>query len=121
MLQYVLNTIVSCLFVCMQKYNWCNGWRIHLECSLDCGFEPRSGQKDYKISICFFNAKYTAFRSKIKHWLAWNRDNVSERRTCQFSELAKSDSACWSSTKRTSLSSHWKKKLFNNTHSVIRL
>ena len=34
--------------------------------------------KDFKIGICCFSAKYTAFKSKNKDWLAWNQDNVSE-------------------------------------------
>ena len=47
--------------------------------AVDCGFEPRSVQtKDYKVGICCFSAKYAAFRSKSKDWLAWNEDNVSE-------------------------------------------
>ena len=35
---------------------------------VDRGFDPRSGQikdKDYKIGICCFSAKYAAQRSKI--------------------------------------------------------
>ena len=55
------------------------------------GFEPQSDQtKDYKIGICYFSAKHTALRSKIKDWLARNQNNVSEW-TCLpacFSELA---------------------------------
>jgi hypothetical protein len=40
---------------------------------VDCGFDPGSGQiKDYEIGICFFSAKYSAFRSKQR------QDNVSE-------------------------------------------
>jgi hypothetical protein len=39
-------------------------------------FEPHSGQiKDYTIGICCFSA---SLRRKIKDWLAWNQDNVSE-------------------------------------------
>jgi hypothetical protein len=34
--------------------------------------------KDYKISICWFSAKYTALSRKSKDWLDWNKDNVSE-------------------------------------------
>ena len=46
---------------------------------IDHGFEPRLGQtKDYKIGICCFSAKHTAVRSKSKHWLARNQNNMSE-------------------------------------------
>ena len=75
----------------------------------DRGFEHRSDQnKDYKIGICCFSAKQAALRRKGKDWLARNQDNVSE--DCCFSELIlwKSNSACLSSTKRTSSLSHWK-------------
>ena len=50
---------------------------------VDRGFEPRSGQtKNYKIGICCFSAKHAALRRKSKtvDWLAWNQNNVSERR-----------------------------------------
>ena len=47
--------------------------------SVDCGFDPRSGQtKDYKIGICCFFARHAALRSKSKDWLARNQNNVSE-------------------------------------------
>jgi hypothetical protein len=47
--------------------------------AVDRGFKARSGQtKDYKIGICCFSAKYTAFRRLSKDWLARNRNNVSE-------------------------------------------
>jgi hypothetical protein len=29
-----------------------------------------------EIGICCFSAKYIAFRSKSKDWLAWNQDNI---------------------------------------------
>ena len=46
---------------------------------VDRGFEIRSGQtKDYKICICWFSAKHTAWRRKNKDWLTRNQDNVSE-------------------------------------------
>ena len=46
---------------------------------VDRGFESRSGQtKDYKIGICCFSAKHSAWKSKSKDWLARNQDNVSE-------------------------------------------
>jgi hypothetical protein len=45
--------------------------------AVDRGSQPRSGQiKDYKIGICFFSAKHTAFRRKSKEWLARNQNNV---------------------------------------------
>jgi hypothetical protein len=34
--------------------------------------------EDYKIGICCFSAKHTAFRRQSKDWLAPNQDNVSE-------------------------------------------
>jgi hypothetical protein len=47
---------------------------------VDLVFErPRSDQtKDYEIGICCFSAKHATLRKKIKDWLAWNQDNVSE-------------------------------------------
>ena len=48
-------------------------------CSVDRGFEPRSGQtKDYTIGICCFCVKHAALRRKSKDWLDWNQNNVSE-------------------------------------------
>ena len=91
---------------------------VHASSAVDRGFEPRSGQtKDYRISSCCFSAKHAALRSKSKDWLARKQNNVSEcpsttclSADCCFSELAlcKSNSACWSRTKRISSSSHWK-------------
>ena len=47
--------------------------------AVDRGFEPRSGEtKDYEIGICCFFAKHAALRRKSKHWLARNKNNVSE-------------------------------------------
>ena len=47
--------------------------------SVDCGFEPRSGQtKDYKIGIGCFSAKHATLRRKSKDWFARNQNNVSE-------------------------------------------
>jgi hypothetical protein len=89
---------------------------VHASSAVDRGFEPRSGQtKDYRISSCCFSAKHAALRSKSKDWLARKQNNVSEcpsttclSADCCFSELAlcKSNSACWSRTKRISSSSH---------------
>ena len=43
------------------------------------GFETRSGHtKNYKIGICCFSAKHTAFNRKNIDWLARNQDNVSK-------------------------------------------
>ena len=79
--------------------------------AIDCEFDPRSGQtKEYKIGICCFSAKHAALRSKSKDWLARNQNNVSEWSDISTRQLAlwKSNWACWSRTKRTSSSSHWK-------------
>ena len=47
--------------------------------AVDRGLEPRSGQtKDYQIGICCFSTKNAALWRKRKHWLAPNRNNVSE-------------------------------------------
>jgi hypothetical protein len=46
---------------------------------VDRRFELRSGQtKDYKIGTCWFSAKHSALKRKIKDWLAQNQHNVSE-------------------------------------------
>ena len=83
---------------------------------VDRGFEPRSVQtKDYKIGICCSSTKRTALGRKSKDWLVQNWDNVSEWGDMsshgllfQWASTIKSNSACWSRTKWTSLSSHWK-------------
>jgi hypothetical protein len=89
----------------------------------DRGFEPRSGQtKDYKIGISCFSAKHAAWWRKSKDWLARNRNNVSDGVTClpmDCCSLWKSNSACWSRTKRTSSSSHW--KLICSCHDIAEL
>jgi hypothetical protein len=84
--------------------------------AVDRGFEPRSSQtKDYEIGICCFSAKHAALRRKSKDCLVRNQNNVSEwsdmstrRLLFQWASTIKINSACWSSTKRTSSSSHWK-------------
>jgi len=39
---------------------------------------PRSGKtNEYQIGICCLSAKHAALMSKIKDWLAWNQDNVT--------------------------------------------
>ena len=90
--------------------------------AVDRGFEPRSGQtKDYKIGICCFSAKNTALRRKSKDWLARNQNNLSEWSDMstlgllfQWVALWKSNSACWSRTKRTLSSSSHKTTLNEN-------
>ena len=90
--------------------------------AVDCGFKPWSGQtKDYKIGICCFSAKLPALRRKSKDWLAWNQDNVSEwgnmsicRLLFQLGSTKKSNYVCWSSTKQTSSSFHWKLTCFRH-------
>ena len=86
---------------------------------VDRWFEPRSGQtKDYKIGICCFPSKHTSFRSKSKGWhgigIICPSGATYLSANCCFNELAlwKYNSACWSSTKWISSSSHWKLTCF---------
>jgi hypothetical protein len=82
---------------------------------VDGGFDHRSGQtKDHEIGMCCFSAKHAALRKKSKYWFVRNQNNVSEWTDMsthwllvQWTSTIKSNSACWSSTKRTSSSSHW--------------
>jgi hypothetical protein len=98
--------------------------RVLASSAVDCGFEPRSGQtKDYKIGICCFSAKHTALRRKSKDWLIRNQDNVFEWGDMSIHELLfqwgstiKIQQACWSCTKRTSSSFHW--KLTSSCHDI---
>ena len=84
--------------------------------TVDRGFESRSAQtKDYKIGICSFSAKHAALRRMSKDGFSRNQITCPCGATCLpthccFSELAlwKYNSVCWSSTKWTSSSSHWK-------------
>jgi hypothetical protein len=85
--------------------------------AVDRGFESQSGQtKDYKISIWCCSAKHAAIRRKSKDWSARNQNNVSEWSDTstrgmlfQWASTIKIQlTACWSRTKRTSSSSHWK-------------
>ena len=73
--------------------------------AVDHGFDPQSSQaNDYKIGICSkccFSAKHAAIRRKSKSGLARNQDTVSSGVSCLPVD-------CWSSTKLTSSSSHWK-------------
>ena len=91
--------------------------------AVDRGFEPRSGQsKDYKIGICCFSAKRAALRSNRKDCLARIQNNVSEWGDMCISRLlfqwdSKFISACSSSTKQTSSSSHW--KLTCSHHDIV--
>ena len=84
---------------------------------VDCEFESRSGQtKDYRIGMCCFSAKHAALRRKSKNRLDRDQDNMSEWGEMSVHGLLfpwaktiqKSNSACWSSTKRTSSLFHWK-------------
>ena len=83
--------------------------------ALDRGFEPRSSQtEDYKIVFYCFSAEQAALRRKSKDWLSRIQNNVSEwsdmstrRLLFQWVSTIKLKSACWSSTKLTSSSSHW--------------
>jgi hypothetical protein len=76
--------------------------------AVDRGFEHKSDQtKDYNICICCFTAKYAALRRRngllgIK--IMCPCGTLCLPTDCCFSELAllKSNSACWSRTKRTS-------------------
>ena len=60
---------------------------------VDRAFETWSGQsKDYKIDICCFSDKHSAFRSRNKDWLVGNHNNFPEWRNmstadCCFIEL----------------------------------
>ena len=82
--------------------------------AVDRGYESRSGQtKDYEMGMCCFSVKHAALRRKRKDWWLGIRIMFPSEATCPsaeccFSELAllKSNSACWSSTKRSSSSSH---------------
>ena len=69
--------------------------------------------KDYTIGICCFFAKHATKAERTKtDWLGimimCPRETTRLSAECCFSELAllKSYYACWSSTKRTSSSSH---------------
>jgi hypothetical protein len=47
--------------------------------AVDHKFELRLGKtKKYKVGIFCFSTKHAARKSKSKHWLAQNQDNVSE-------------------------------------------
>ena len=78
----------------------------------------------YDIGIYCFSVKDAALRRKSKYWLAWNQDNISEcgatgrSANCCFSGVAlyKFNSACWSRTKQTSSSFHW--KLICSRHNI---
>jgi hypothetical protein len=65
--------------------------------------------------VCGFSAKHAALKWKSKDWLARNQDNVSEWGVMsirgmlfQWASTIKSNSVCWSRTKRSSSSSNWK-------------
>ena len=85
---------------------------ISMHASLECSRLWSNQAKDYNIGICCFSSKHAALRGKSKDWLVRNQDNVSLSGAtclstdCCFSEVAllKSNSACRSSTKQTSVS-----------------
>jgi len=104
----------------IKSHRWCNGYRTRL---------------DYTICICCFSARNAELRRKNKDWLVRNQDNVSKWGDTFIRGLLfqwastiknptkrvglvqsgphhhfkkKSNSACWSRTKRTSSSSLWK-------------
>ena len=57
---------------------------------VDHGFETRLGQTKYNLKngICCFSAKYAAWRSKSKDWLAQNYDNLYECSNGMLFQLA---------------------------------
>jgi hypothetical protein len=103
---------------CLKNFSLCknriSGIMVSLLTSsvVDREFEHRSGKtKDYKIGICCFSAKHTALRRKSKDWFARNQNNVSRVKLHVYPRTVVSVSyivACWSSSKRSSSSSHWK-------------
>ena len=109
---FLLSSLIRQLHV-----NRISGVRVSVFASgaVDRGSEPQSDQtKDYKIGICCFSAKHAALGSKSKDWLARNQNNVSKWSDMsirgllfQWASTIKIQ-ACWSRTKRTSSSSHWK-------------
>ena len=116
------------IHISKQPHQWRNGGVMvseHTSSTVDRGFEPRYGQtKGHSIGICCFSAKHAPLRRKSKYWLGWNQNNISEcgaigrSANCCFSGVAlyKSNSACWSRTKRTSSSFHW--KLICSRHNI---
>ena len=101
------------IFILNEPHRWRN--------MVDCGIEPRSGKtKDCTICICCLSAKHESLRRKSKDWLDRNQNNVSDwndmstrGRLFQWTSSIKFQ-VCWSSTKWTSSSSHW--KLFCSRH-----
>ena len=98
-------------------------------------FLSDSGQtKHYMIVIGWFSPKHAALRRKSKDWLAQNNvlewsDMSTRGLLFQWASTIKIQiQACWSSTKGTSLSSHWKltcslydiidELALNNNHSL---
>ena len=54
--------------------------RVIILSAVDRWFEPLSGKTkpNYKIGLCYFSDKHTAFMRKSKDWSPGNQDNVSE-------------------------------------------
>jgi len=84
--------------------------------AIDRRFEPWSGHtKDYKICVCCFSAKPAAIKRKSNDWLARNQNNVSEWNNIstrgllfEWASTIQINQACWSRTKPTLSSFHWK-------------
>ena len=93
--------------------------------AVDRGFETRSVQtKDYEMDICCFSAKHAVLRRKTG-WVAIGimcpsgATCISAYCCLSKQALYKSNEACWSSTKRTSSSSH--RKLTCPRHNVAEI
>jgi hypothetical protein len=113
---FIIHTIEHSSHFHPYKYSPDNDWCIpkyteHL-------YEPWLGQiKDYEIGICCFSVKHAALRSKSKHWLHRNQNNVWEwsdmsthRLLFQWARIISIKTQLevwWSRTKRTSSSFHW--------------
>jgi hypothetical protein len=113
---WIIHTIEHSSHFHPYKYSPDNDWCIpkyteHL-------YEPWLGQiKDYEIGICCFSVKHAALRSKSKHWLHRNQNNVWEwsdmsthRLLFQWARIISIKTQLevwWSRTKWTSSSFHW--------------
>ena len=98
--EYIFQNHIGCVMV-----------NVFASSALDRGFEPRSSQtNDYMTCIYCFSAKHVALWRAMTGWLEIGimcpNGATCLSADCCFSELAlwKSNSACWSSTKRISLS-----------------
>jgi hypothetical protein len=83
------------VYIMTKKKKTCNAYRSRLECSISL-FEPRSGD--------------SVKTGWLIIWIMCPSEATCLFVYCCFCELAlyKSNSACWSSTKQTSSSFHWK-------------